>query len=114
MSAPWKRLFIAGLALVVCMVLACAGWVFYEYARWLHGENEAEWRFQQIETGMEFPEARERLGDGQWNDYCPHSRDGPLVKGTAFYCWESDDHYQIWVGLEGTRVVDKWMRRPSL
>jgi hypothetical protein len=110
--ARWKLL--RWVSVVSAAILLCLLPLIWEVSRYLIGEMVVEHRYKQINIGMDFPEARSRLGVGQENESCPHSRDGPVVKGSRFYHWQMGNGQEIWVGLEGTKIIDKWRSHYSL
>jgi hypothetical protein len=99
---------------VSAATLLCMLPLIWEIARYFLGEMAVEYRYRQIKLGADLSEARSRLGAGQANENCPHTRDGPVVKGSRFCHWQMGNGQEIWVGLEGTRIVDKWRSRYSL
>jgi hypothetical protein len=104
---PW--VLVASAAILLCCLP-----LIWEIARYFIGEMAVEYRYNQIKLGVDLSEARSRLGAGQADDGCPHTRDGPVVRGYRFYHWRMRNGQEIWVGLEKTRIVDKWRSHYSL
>ncbi len=84
-------------------ILLCCLPLIWEIARYFIGEMAVDYRYSQIKLGVDLSEARSRLGAGQADEGCPHTRYGPVVKGSRFYHWRMGNGQEIWVGLERGR-----------
>jgi hypothetical protein len=78
-----------------------------------------EWKYRyRVKAGMTLAELEAILGPGQPEEAPPGRPDWkggtvPLLRGDEFYVWEHD-WLEIWVGLRGGKVCDKWFDAPSL
>jgi hypothetical protein len=78
-----------------------------------------EWKYRyRVKAGMTLAELEAVLGPGQPEEAPPGTPDWkggsvPLVRGDEFYVWEHGG-LEIWVGLRGGKVCDKWFDAPSL
>jgi hypothetical protein len=78
-----------------------------------------EWKYRyRVKAGMTLGKLEAILGPSQPEEAPPGTLDWkggtvPFVRGDEFYVWERDG-LEIWVGLRGGRVCDKWFWAPSL
>src|SRR5581483_8816321 len=88
--------------------LALAGWLWLFWP-WAHTLFEFHCR---LRAGMTLAEVEAVLGEGERELAPPGVGDGgsirPAVQGDTFYRWERGGN-EIWLGLRGGRVVDKWL-----
>jgi hypothetical protein len=106
---PLRWVVFGSAATLLCMLP-----LIWEIAGYCLREMAVEYRYSQINIGVDLMDARSRLGAGQADENCPRTRDGPVVMGSRFYHWQMGNGQEIWVGLEGTRIVDKWRSHYSL
>ncbi len=110
---PRRRLVHYLLATSACILL-CLLPLIWEVSRYLIGELVVEYRFKQIKLGMDLSELKLKLGAGQENESCPETADGPVIRGCRFHWWRTGNGQEIWVGLVGTKIIDKWRSHYSL
>ena len=104
-------IILLSLSVLLTSLISCYLW-FQPWA------TKLERNYQEITVGMSLKEAQEILGAGASTIYCPSlhygpNDDRPAVRGEKYHVW-MDGGGEIWVGLEGETIVDKWIWLPSL
>jgi hypothetical protein len=101
--------------LVICALASLAAAIVHLSVR---GEEPFEYRFRNLKIGMDLREAEALLGPAIETDWCPGLGNGSMVHGEKYYHWQKSPGDTvgpaIWVGVNGNRIVDKYLWWPSL
>jgi hypothetical protein len=81
-------------------------------------EDPFRQKFQFLKIGMDLKEAEALLGPAVETAWCPGLGHGLMVQGKKYFHWEKRPGDTvapaIWVGVDGDKIVDKYLWWPSL